>query len=66
MIWRVVLDTGRLGDWLYVQAPDEDAARKAARRKTRRPIAYVRPLLNSEGWREWDRENGVRRKPRAR
>ena len=64
MTWRVWLATGRLGDWLYVQAPDEEGALRAAKRRTRKAISHVRPVLDAEGWAEYDRKHGIRKRQR--
>lgn len=46
----VELDTDRFGDWKIVKALDEDGARKAVRRMTRKPI---RSVTRSRPTKEW-------------
>ena len=47
LLWRVVLDTGRLGDWVHVTAPTEQDAIKQLTRTQRRKVAYVRRAYKS-------------------
>ncbi len=39
--WIAELATQRFGDWIIVEADDEEHARRLVRKKTRRPIAFV-------------------------
>lgn len=50
--WIAELDTGRFGDWVIVEAANEDQALKAVRRRTRRPIRSLRISLSREQWAE--------------
>lgn len=50
--WIVTLDTGRFGDWIILEAEDEEAARKLARRRTRRAIGSVRETIPTRVRRE--------------
>jgi hypothetical protein len=46
-LWRVVLDTGRLGDWIHVHAADAEAAVGTLTRTRRKQVRYVRRVFKS-------------------
>lgn len=41
-VWVVNLDTGRFGDWVIVEAEDEEAAKKKLTRTQRKKILSVK------------------------
>jgi hypothetical protein len=47
LTWRVVLDTGRFGDWIFVTAPDEDAARRKLTPSQRRKVGYIQRVYRT-------------------
>lgn len=51
-LWRIVLDTGRLGDWVLVEADDEPSAIRKLTRAQRRKVGYVRRVWRSSELRQ--------------
>lgn len=46
-LWRVVLDTGRFGDWIHVRAETAEAATKNLTRTQRKKVGHVRRVYKS-------------------
>lgn len=56
--WVVELDTGRFGDWVVVQATDEQDARRQLTRTQKKKVLRAKPV--------YDEALDGRKKPRRR
>jgi len=57
--WIVTLDTGRLGDWVVVEASTEEEARKSLTRSQRRKAQGIRRFVPSSEHRAACEADGV-------
>ena len=49
-LWRVVLETGRFGDWVHTRAATEQEAIRGLTRWQRKHVGHVRRVMRTSDW----------------